>query len=201
MSPLLRLAALVALVVLAGCSPEPPRPQAKVAPPTPIARLNTSVLTVPRIDFCGLLPKSAVEAAVGSSDWTSRSYANGDQAPVTASTDDIVAEHLCVWAANNGGDQARAWVFARPVDAGMARAVVRGEERAGCRTSPGPGFGDPSVTQECRLTSASRVRHEGLFGDTWLGCEVSGPVAALDTSRTRADAWCVEVANALNTSR
>ena len=68
-------------------------------------------------------------------------------------------------------------MFARPVDAAFARTGRSRSSRQteGCRTSPGPAYGDPSVTQTCRLPDGGqRVRHAGLFGQTWLTCEVVG---------------------------
>ena len=56
-------AALLALVVITGCSEDE-----KAAPepaPTPIARLNTVEMELPRIEFCQLVPDEAVEDAVG----------------------------------------------------------------------------------------------------------------------------------------
>ena len=68
---------------------------------------------------------------------------------------------------------------------------------------PGPAYGDPSLTQTCRLPDGTqRVRHAGLFGQTWLTCEVSAPAPAeVAEVSDRSERWCVEVANTLNTSR
>lgn len=204
---MLRVRALLVCACLAvaasGCATrETPTPP-PAAPPTPIGRLNTSSLNIPRIDFCTLLPRSAVKAAVGSKDWKLAAYGNGDKAPVTPTHADIAAEHLCVWQASAGTaaqTEARAWLFARPVDPRLARTVVRGEKRRGCTTPIAASFGSPTVTQECAIDGGTRVRHEGLFGDTWLGCEVTGAAGQMHQTRRRADAWCVEVANALNTN-
>ena len=66
----------------------------------------------------------------------------------------------------------------------------------------GPAYGKPTVTQVCRRAGGEqRVRHAGLFGQTWLSCEVAAPSAEAAGIRDRADAWCVQVANALNTAR
>ena len=98
---------------------------------------------------------------------------------------------------------ARAWVFARPVTARLASRVVRdaaGQER--CRTAGNAGFGDPSYRQVCRVGDTQRARRAGLFGQTWLTCELTVPAStpAREVDQ-RTDAWCVEVVNALNTSR
>ena len=194
------VAAALALV-LSGCETHQTGTTPQVAAhPTPINQLNVATFAIPRIDFCQLLPKRAVNAAVLSQDWKVAAYGNGDKAPITSTTSDVAAEHRCVWTESSGQVTAEAWVFARPVDQELAQAVVREEKRPGCRTSPRPRFGNPSVNQECRIDGGTRVRHEGLVGDTWLGCEVSGPAGQMDATRRRAGAWCVEVANALNTA-
>ncbi len=46
-----------------------------------------------------------------------------------------------------------------------------------------------------------RVRHAGLFGQTWLTCELAATGDDLAGLRERTDDWCVEVANTLNTAR
>lgn len=197
--PLL-VAVLLALLV-SGCETQQSGTTPPVAAqPTPIDQLNVADFDIPRIDFCQLLPRRAVNAAVLSKDWKVASYGNGDKAPITSTTSDVAAEHRCVWTESSGQSTAEAWVFARPVGPQLARAVVREERRPGCRTSPGQGFGDPGVRQECRVDGGVRVRHEGLAGDTWLGCEVTGPAGQMNAVRRRAGAWCVEVANALNTA-
>jgi hypothetical protein len=168
-------AALIGVVVLGGCGGTgTPGPVA--APPTPIARLNTAAMSIPRIDFCTLVPDRAVVAAVDDTEWELDAYGNDD------------------------GTTARAWVFARPVDRAFARLVVADARREpGCTTPRGPGFGRPDVTQVCTDGEQVRVRHAGRFGDSWLSCEVTG-TAARATIADRADAWCVEVANTLNTT-
>ena len=90
-----------------------------------------------------------------------------------------------------------------PEVAAFARTVLASQRRAkGCRGTLAPAYGDPSITQTCQLPDGTRrVRHAGLFGQTWLSCEVSAPSAAAAGIRGRADAWCVQVANALNTAR
>jgi hypothetical protein len=188
-----------AVSALAACDSGGPS-TAPTAPPTPIARLNSSALTIPRIDFCGLVPRAAVRQALGVGSWDRDSWGNGEHVDVAGAGSDVVAEHGCRWRARTGNDVAAAWVFARPVDRSLARLVLRQAGTAtSCRVVRGPAFGDPSVTQLCTAAGSTRVRHAGLFGDTWLTCEVTR--AGTETAtRVRADAWCVEVANALNTS-
>jgi hypothetical protein len=184
--------------VAAGCGGTA-APPAATAPPTPLARLNATALDIPRIDFCSLLPRVAIRQALGGNGWTRDHWGNGDRTDV-AGTTDVVAEHGCRWRADAGTAQASAWVFAGPVDRTTALEVVRqARTETACHVVAGPPYGDPSLTQVCAVPGNTRVRHAGLFGDSWLTCEVldAKPVAAV---RARADAWCVEVANALNTS-
>jgi hypothetical protein len=194
------LAALAAVLglVATGCGGTATPPTA-TAPPTPLAQLNGTALDIPRIDFCSLLPPVAIRQALGTNGWARDDWGNGDRTDV-AGTTDVVAEHGCRWRADAGTAQASAWVFAGPVDRTTARGVIRQARTAtACHLVAGPTYGDPSLTQVCEVPGSARVRHAGLFGDSWLTCEVldAEPVAAV---RARADAWCVEVANALNTS-
>jgi hypothetical protein len=190
------------LMVATGCAQE----GKKAAPPptpTPMARLNTAAMQVPRIEFCKLVPESAVRDALGGKPDSATSYRNGDEEELAGVGTEVVHEIGCSWT-TDGGAAARAWVFARPVDAAFARTVIASSRRTeGCRTSRGPAYGDPALTQTCRLPDGSqRVRHAGLFGQTWLTCEVAAtdPAAAQGLGE-RSERWCVEIANALNTRR
>lgn len=189
------------VLVLAGCAREEaaaPQPS-----PTPIAELNTAAMQVPRIEFCKLIPSSAVREAVGGKPGPVAAYGNGDEESLPGVGEDVVHEIGCSWTRKDG-DTARAWVFARPVSATFARRVVQSARKTpGCRVVPGPAFGRPSTTQQCRDRDGERVRHAGLFGQTWLTCEVASPTGATgdEALRTRTDRWCTEVATALNTAR
>jgi len=186
-------------VIVAGCSEQErtvrPEPSA-----TPLVNLNTSAMQIPRIAFCALLPHGAVRSALRGKPDSSTSYRNGDEVDLAGVGTEAVHEIGCSWSTDLGAS-ARAWVFARPVDAPFARrAIASSREAQGCRVDDGATYGEPSVTQTCRPPDGStRVRHAGLFGQTWLTCEVTAadPVASV---RERAAAWCVEVANALNTA-
>lgn len=189
-----------ALVLLgaAGCGAA--RPVAAPTPaPTPLARLNTAEMTIPRIDFCTLMPPRAVRRALHAKPAADQRWGNGDQADVPGEGRQVVAEHGCAWSA--GAASARAWIYAPPVQAALARSVVRQEaHEPHCRRVRGPAFGRPSLVQICSQAGSIRVRHAGLFGDTWLTCEVSDQAGA-QRVRRRADAWCVDVATTLNTTR
>lgn len=218
-----RRPAAVALIAMFGLSVTGCGGEKTAAPepaPTPIAGLNSTAMQVPRIAFCRLLPSAAVKAALDGAAESSSSYGNGDEeslprggaAGAATAAKDVVHEIGCSWTGRTGSS-ARAWIFAQPVSAAFARTVIEpGSSTEGCRAVPGPDFGRPSSTQVCRFAGGGqRVRHAGLFGQTWLSCELAtvdgptsggaGSAAGLARLRTRTDAWCVEVANALNTAR
>jgi hypothetical protein len=193
-------AALLALVVLTGCSEDK-----KAAPdpaPTPIASLNTVEMELPRIEFCQLVPDKAIEDAVGGKPASDSSYGNGDEVEMAGVGKDVVHEIGCSWAGEDG-TTARAWVFARPVNTAFAQSVIAsGRKTKGCRTIAGPPYGKPAATQVCRTADGKqRLRHAGLFGQTWLTCELATTKADPAELRELTDAWCSEVANALNTAR
>ncbi|MEO7350784.1 MAG: hypothetical protein ABIW17_02700 [Marmoricola sp.] len=196
----LAVAAVVFGLLLTGCTEEK-----KVTPkpsPTPIGSLNTLAMQVPRIEFCGLLPDTAVSHALGGKPDSDSAYGNGDLQELQGVGQDVVHEIGCSWAGKDGV-AARAWVFASPISREFARRVIAsGEKTKGCRTVPGPAYGRPATTQVCSFSDGThRVRHAGLFGQSWLTCELAaGDVETADL-RSRTDAWCVEVANALNTAR
>jgi len=196
------LAAVVVTLglVLTGCSDEK-----KAAPepsPTPISSLGKSVTQLPRIEFCPLVPDSAVSDALGGKPDSDASYGNGDQEQLPDIGKDVVHEIGCSWTGEDGAT-ARAWVFARPISTAFARTVIAsGAKTKGCRTVPGPAYGKPTDTQLCRLSDGKqRLRHSGLFGQTWLTCELAATDVEPAELRTRTDQWCVEVANALDTAR
>jgi hypothetical protein len=198
------LAVVLALLVVAtGCSQKDPKAAAPAAP-TPMANLNTTAMEVPRIEFCSLVPDRAVRDALAGKPDSDASYGNGDETTLPGIGKEVVHEIGCAWG-TEAGASARAWVFARPVDAAFARTVIASSRRTdGCRLTPGPAYGDPSLTQTCRLPDGSRrVRHAGLFGQTWLTCEVGtiDPAASVTDVGDRSQRWCVQVANALNTAR
>lgn len=194
---------VLAVLLLTGCSgarqaaPEQPSP-------TPIADLDTTRMQVPRIEFCELVPSAAVREALSGEPASAAAYGNGDEVPLPRVGKDVVNEIGCSWTGETGLT-ARAWVFARPVDTAFAGTVIAADRRSsGCRTVPGPAFGRPSSTQVCRRDDGTeRVRHSGLFGQTWLSCEVATPGGSpsVEPPRARADRWCVEVLSAINTAR
>ncbi|MFL6108858.1 MAG: hypothetical protein ACJ716_12265 [Marmoricola sp.] len=192
----MRSLVLVLALALAGCGGSGTPAAKPSVEPTSLRQLDSATMRVVRVAFCDLVPKSAVRAALAAAPTRTRSWRNGDH--VAEAGGQVGHEFGCAWFGPRSR-VARAWVFARPVSASYATTLVRqARTKHGCTASTGKLFGTPSVVQTCRRAgSPLRVRHAGLFGDTWLTCEVggSGTRAAL---RKRADGWCLDVANALN---
>jgi hypothetical protein len=191
--------AVAMALVLAGCATEK---SATPAPsPTPIASLDTAAIQIPRIEFCRLVPSAAVTDALGGKAVSGAAYGNGDEVVLPGVGTDVVHEIGCSWT-GTGESSARAWVFARPVSRGFAQDVVSSSTKAkGCRVVAGAPYGEPSMLQVCTLrTGHVRIRHAGLFGQTWLTCEISASGVVQADLLTRTDRWCVKVANALDTA-
>ena len=195
--PVLVVAALLVAGVLAGCSGSD-HSAPKVTPsPTPIGKLDTGSVRLVRAGFCDHVAASAVTAALGGKATGDQSWGNGDPVPdATGSSGDVGHEIGCAWTGADGA-AARAWVFARPVPSAFATSLVgQAGRQPGCTAAAAPVFGSPSVVQTCTLPgNVQRVRRAGLFGDTWLTCEVSGPTAPDLEKRT--DRWCAAVVSAV----
>jgi len=140
--------------------------------------------------------------ALGGRPQSDSSYGNGDVSEVGGGSRDVVHEIGCSWTGKDGAT-ARAWVFAQPVDVSFARRVIASNGRTkGCRAVGGAAYGKPTTTQLCRFPDGTvRIRHAGLISSTWLTCELGGRAADESVLRARADRWCVEVVNALNTAK
>jgi hypothetical protein len=192
------VAALLLAPVLAGCSSDKPAARATTAP-TPITKLDLSAVRLARAEFCDRLPDAAVRRALGGDAQSDETWGNGDPLPGASGSGDVGHEIGCGWA-GTAGAAARAWVFARPVDASLAGTLVRqAAHRQGCTAERTAIFGSPALLQTCTLTGGvQRVRRAGLFDDTWLTCEVSG--ATSDSLRARIDGWCASVVAALDLS-
>jgi hypothetical protein len=186
---------LAACLALAGCSSDDP-PTRTTPRPTPIAKIDSQAVRLLRADFCDRVPGSASTRALGAAATSDESWANGEPVPGATGSGDVGHEIGCAWTAADGAI-ARAWVFARPVTATLAGSLVRQAGRQdGCTAAAAPVFGSPSVLQTCTLTGGvQRVRRAGLFGDTWLTCEVSGSAEQLPA---RTDAWCAAVVAAVD---
>jgi len=189
--------------VLAGCGGNDVPAAAPSASATPISELQSSQMTVVRVEFCDLVDRAAIRRALAGAATSASSWTNGDPVP-GAGSGDIGHEVGCAWKGPKGRT-ARAWVFARPVSPSFARSLVAAAADAtGCRVVAGPAFGKPTVAQICTLTGSganggtTRVRYAGLFTDTWLTCEVTGPLGERAQAKARAGTWCVSVATTLD---
>jgi hypothetical protein len=172
--------------------------------------LDLSGLPVPRTSFCGVLDEAGVTEALGSPVTGTDHYGNGDEVEVRPGYVDVSHEFGCTFEGGEGA-AAKVWVFARPVGRAEARTLVRRARRGrDCAFPDSFRFGRPSLTSVCEVPGAKdgnepmvRARLEGLFGDTWVGCEVSEPLAADEGSPNpdgtradvvqRAERWCTEV--------
>ena len=195
--PVLVVAAFVAAGVVTGCSgSHDPAPRTTPSP-TPIGKLQPGSVRLVRAGFCDRLPGSAVTAALCGRPTGDQSWGNGDPVPdATGSSGDVGHEIGCGWTGADGA-VARAWVFARPVPSAFATSLVgQAGRQQGCTAAAAPVLGSPSVLQTCTLPgNVERVRRAGLFGDTWLTCELSGAPAPDLEKRT--DRWCAAVVGAV----
>ena len=106
-------------------------------------------------------------------------------------------EFGCRYAVQDSG-VAEAWVFAPPVDARQAQAMVKSSAKGpGCQAAAGPPFGSPTLALTCTAEDGSvQASYRGLFGDAWLVCEVDRPPGATWDAADRAGRWCVGVLGA-----
>lgn len=179
------------LLLLGACAGGSEPDEAAPSPtPTTLAEVDAEQIEVPRLEFCGLVPDDAVAAALGAEPDTGDARAPGDP---DGSDGPSLQEVGCTWRAD--GVTARAWVFAQPVGRDQAeRVVAEAEGRDGCRTQPDAAYGDPAVVQRCGgAERGERVRYAGLFGDSWLTCELQGRGV-----QERAEGWCVAVLTSLD---
>lgn len=189
------LAGTALLLLATGCLEAAEEPEPVRA--TPIGELSTGSMIIARQAFCEQVPNAAVESAIKGPVDNAREWSNGEQ----GTTGDVEQEFGCEWKSADGLE-ARAWVYARPVTAQFARDVIRKTSgRRECTAPAAPPFGRPSQLQVCQIGGGVlRVRHAGLFGDTFLTCEVAEPTADRKQLRARAGTWCVAVATALDSN-
>jgi hypothetical protein len=190
---------LLALVapVLAGCGGADGPSAARAPSSTPITKVDVAGVHLARAPFCDRLTDAAVREALGGPATSDDAWSNGDPVPAPGAPGQVGHEFGCSWAGADGST-ASAWVFARPVSPDFATTVVRRAERESCAARPDVVFGSPALVQACPASAGlERVRRAGLFGDTWLTCEVTGPTA---TAKARADRWCATTVSALDVS-
>lgn len=162
------------------------------------ARLDLSELPIARAPFCNVLGEDAVELALGGEVTDTAHYDNGDEVEITPGYTDISHEFNCTFRGETA--TARAWVFARPVGRPEATALVQAAtEQAGCTTPEAIEFGTPGVTTVCEddEQDRARVRMQGLFGDSWLTCELTLPGQQKAAAPRRTEEWCIDVATSL----
>lgn len=189
---------LASLLVLAGCGQQP---TPKAAPkPTPLAELPVAGVEIPRIEFCSLVHPRTISTALGlpatklPRGVAETSYGNGDQLDLGPAGDQRVQELGCTWTL--GTESVAAWIFARPVEEPFAQTILASaREQRRCTLTEG-GFGKPGFGQQCpQANGLTRIRHAGLFGQTWLTCQVTGS----DQVAERAELWCSSLVNELKT--
>jgi hypothetical protein len=207
-------AALVAATTLlaTGCTltgDETPESDASPSPATSDASLDLSGLPIPRAEFCALLDQDGVAEALEGPVLDTAHYGNGDEVEIRPGYVDISHEYGCTFE-GAPGREARTWVFARPVPRSEARLLVRRARQADDCAFPKPlVFGSPGVISVCEIAGpppeeapTARTRLEGLFGDSWVGCEVSEPLRRTAGGGPKADVvqravqWCTEVVTA-----
>ena len=194
----------VALLVVAGVGYavlRDPRsdagPATPTARPTPLSDVDVSHLPIPRGPFCAALKQDDIEAALAGPVTRTGHYDSGARATLATGLTDIAHEYNCGYSAASGAE-ARAWVFAAPMTRSAAVALLRKSPAAGCRQlSDGPRFGAPSAASVCRAGTGAPtvVTLRGLFGGSWLSCQLTTPRgAATPDPVRRAERWCVQVA-------
>lgn len=170
---------------------------------TELADFDTSTAVVQRAPFCELVAEEAVDAALGGAA-TLTSYVNGEESDAVPGGD-VSHEYGCRFVPDAEGSaagastaEARGWVFAPPVTADRARQLVAAARTKGCTVAPdAPAYGTPSVALTCANGDVRTASFRGLFGDAWLACSLTLPVAAAgDDLLERTGRWCVALAEA-----
>ncbi|MFD1248315.1 hypothetical protein ACFQ3F_11000 [Nocardioides ginsengisoli] len=180
-----------------GSTPAPPRKPAAYQG-TALQDFDTATAVVKRAPFCELIPAPAVTAALGA-EGTVSGYDNGEQTDAVPGGD-VAHEYGCRAASSpTVPAEGRAWVFAPPVTAAWAQQLVAAAAKTkGCTALAGaPAYGTPSTGLVCELGDQRSVTYRGLFGDAWLACSLTLPVAVDQAQLVdRAGKWCVAVAQA-----
>lgn len=190
---------IVALVVVldpSGGEPDPARDETFAT--TPLRDLDTTGLAVARAGFCAAVDPREVSAALGGDATSSSGYDNGDEVGLPDGSTDVAHEFGCSWSLDDGSE-ARAWVFAPPVDGERAARLLAEARRSGCAVlGEEPAYGEPSIALLCHDEAPlTFVSYRGLFGDAWVTCELGEePREAIDAFVARVGAWCGAVARA-----
>jgi hypothetical protein len=212
-APALVAIVLASAVVASGCtlSPEASQDPSPSVEPSD-ADLDLSGVPVQRVGFCDLVAGDDVRQALEGAVRDTRHYGNGDDVEVRPGVVDVSHEFGCTFE-GSAGKVARAWVFARPVTVAEARTLVRQARRGDdCAFPESVRFGAPSLTSVCEVAGPPpeevpmvRARLEGLFTDSWVGCEITEPLGRGEDTGARADVvqradqWCTAVVTSLGT--
>ena len=173
--------------------------------PTPLSEVDVSDRRIPRSTFCASLKQDDIVAALGGPVTRTAHYESGDRVTLAPGLTDVAHEYNCGYSAATGAT-ARAWVFAAPVNMTTAQRLLReAPGQNGCIVvADGPRFGTPSAASVCRTGKepATVVTLRGLFGSSWLTCELTVPRAADEAGPVRrAERWCVQVATSMGSRR
>ena len=166
---------------------ESPSP-APAASATPLADYDREDLAVVRAPFCGRISAESAALAVGAD-------AADDPVPLrpgarVPGTDSGAHEWGCSVTA--GDTTASAWVFGTPVGRDSAREWAREAARGDCTRKDVPEIGSPGVVVTCPDGRDKHTTYQGLVGDTWIACRMTGTGDAERVGR-----WCVVVLEAV----
>jgi hypothetical protein len=157
---------------------------------TPLADYDREDLSVVRAPFCGRISADSAALAVGADvaddpvPWRPGAKVPG--------TDSVANEWGCSVTA--GGTTASAWVFGTAVGRAGAREWAREAARGDCTRKDVPEIGSPGVVVTCKDGQDKHTTYQGLVGDTWLACRMTGTGDAERVGR-----WCVVVLEAVRT--
>jgi hypothetical protein len=202
---LLVVAVTAALVTVAALALWPTHPDGGTTPGAPAspsavgshAPVDLSGLPIGRTLSCDTLVDDALTTALAGEVTDLEGYTNGERAEIVPGVTDVAHEDSCTYA--NEDFRARVWVFAAPVRRDRADQLVdeaRTEKDCGYPDRP-TDFGTPELWSVCREPGAVTATLHGLFGRTWLSCEVAASAATEpqpDDVLARADRWCLHVA-------
>lgn len=194
--PTAAVAVAAVALLLAGCTGADPAPETDPTDPgTPLASYDTTEVALARAPYCDRVDPGAIAAALGEVAQRTSSHDNGEPLRLADGTRDVAHEYGCSWSV--GRATARTWLFAPPITADRARALVSEARSApGCEAdAQAPAFGTPSLALVCTDDGRVAASYRGLFGDAWLVCELTARGDREDVVR-RAGRWCVAVATA-----
>jgi hypothetical protein len=164
---------------------------APAASATPLADYDREDLAVVRAPFCGRISPASTALAVGAETADEPvAWRPGARVP---GTDSVANEWGCSVSA--GDTTASAWVFGTPVGRDGARQWAREAARDGCTRKDVPEIGSPGVVVTCTDGRDKHTTYQGLVGDTWLACRMTGTGDAERVGR-----WCVVVLEAVRTA-